>query len=119
MRLDLERVRANVHRSSTEDLLDRATVYRAEMEEAALILIDEELRQRGITSADVADHEAQRRQQMVVEGGLPRKCWKCRRPAVGSAWGWHRLWGLIPLFPRRLRFCAEHQPRREASERPG
>ena len=39
MELDLERVRANAQQASTEDLLDRATVFRDGMEPEALEII--------------------------------------------------------------------------------
>jgi hypothetical protein len=110
MRLDLDRVRVNVQGATTEDLLDRATVYRAGMEPEALALIDEELKARGIGEADLAEHARQRQQAVIAADGLPLKCQKCPRPAVTYRWGWHRLWGLIPVFPRRLAYCAEHAP---------
>jgi hypothetical protein len=111
MRLNLERVRANVQQASTEDLLNRATVYRAGMEEEALVLIDEELRRRGVSAAAVADHEVEQRQRVLRDAGdVAQKCSQCRRPAVGAYWGWHWLWGLVPLFPRKVRYCAEHEP---------
>ena len=44
--LDLDRVRQNIRQATTEDLLDRMTVYRAGMEEEALELIADELRSR-------------------------------------------------------------------------
>ena len=51
METNLDRVRANVQAASTEDLLDRATVYREGMEPEALDLIEAELRRRGVTAA--------------------------------------------------------------------
>jgi hypothetical protein len=112
MRLNLEKVRANVQSASTEDLLDRATVSRGEMEPEALALIDEELRQRGVGPEDLAEHERRRREAMVDLGPdwLPVKCCKCHRPAVVQGTGWHWLLGLVPVFPRRLAYCAEHRP---------
>ena len=43
MTIEHERIRDNVHKADTEDLLDRATVYRAGMEPEALEIIEEEL----------------------------------------------------------------------------
>ncbi len=107
--LDLERVRANVQRATTEDLLDRATVYREGMEPEALAIIDAELRQRGLSEFDVADHAERRRSQVLFSpGGWALKCERCYRPAVGCVWGWHRLLGLLPIFPRRFLYCEEH-----------
>ena len=82
MFFDLERIRANVQKADTEDLLDRATVYRPEMEEAALGCIDEELRRRGITSDEIRQHEQARNRSILREAGRPVRCSLCHRPAV-------------------------------------
>ena len=75
MRLDLDKVRANARGSSTEDLLDRVTVYRGEMEPSALVVLEEELRQRGVTAAEQSDHGERRRQSALVgEGGAAVRC---------------------------------------------
>ncbi len=94
---DRERLAVNVRSASTQDLLDRATLYRDGMEPEALELIEEELRRRGLTAAQQVDHAL----------------------AVSRGWGWHRLWGKVPLFPRRVTLCAEHAtPSPGASPRP-
>jgi hypothetical protein len=111
MRLDLERVRENARGSSTEDLLDRVTVYRGEMEPEALAVLEEELRGRGVSAAEQADHDERRRRTALVrEGGEVVPCERCRRPAVWEGALWHRLWGVVPLFPRRTALCEEHRP---------
>lgn len=108
---DPERVRANAERATTEDLLDRATVYRGGMESAALEIIDRELHARGVSPAEVDAHEARRR-HLILSGadGTARPCSFCDRPAVMEGWGWHRFWGLVPLFPRRFSYCDYHRP---------
>jgi hypothetical protein len=106
--LDLERLRANVAAADTDDLLDRVTVYRGDMEAEAVAVIEEELRRRGVTAAQQIDHAARYLNVIRDESGLALRCERCRRPAVWRGWGWHRLWGLLPLFPRRLTLCAEH-----------
>jgi hypothetical protein len=112
MTLDLERVRANVRGATTEDLLDRATVYRSGMEPEALALIDEELRARGVTLDAVVAHETVRGVGLVRgPEGWPRVCEECGRPATWQGWTWGRLWWLLPAFPRRARYCDEHRPR--------
>ena len=115
LELNLERVKANVQKADTEDLLDRATVYRDGMEPAALELIDAELRARGVGEAEIAAHRERRARTICAADGLPMKCEKCSRPAVARRWGWHRLWGRLPVFPRPLAYCEEHMP---ASWRP-
>lgn len=111
MNLDLDRVRANARLASTEDLLDRVTIYRPGMEPEALSIFEEELLHRGVSAADRIDHEEVRREGVLVDdAGLPLRCARCQRPAVWRGRGWHRLWGRIPLFPGTLELCVEHRP---------
>ena len=58
---DLNQVRQNAKAATTEDLLDRLTVYRAGMEPAAIEVIEAELDKRGIGEQVV------RLRQQVVE----------------------------------------------------
>jgi hypothetical protein len=109
MNLDLERVAANVRSATTEDLLDRATVYRDGMEPEALTVIEKELRRRGVKEDEIEAHAA-RRKVVSGWGGLARKCRRCARPASTLAWGWHWLWGLVPVVPWRYAYCDEHRP---------
>jgi len=110
-RLNLDRVKRNIHQATTEDLLDRATVYRAGMEPEALDLIDQELSARKISASDIAAHAEQRRAEtMLLPDGTAAPCSFCHRPATAEGWGWHRLWGLLPLFPRFYRYCDQHLP---------
>jgi hypothetical protein len=112
--LNLERVKANVAKAETEDLLDRATVYRNGMEPAALDLIDAELRARGVGEAELAAHREKREGTLYAPDGLALKCGlpRCPRPAVARRWGWNRGWGLNPYFPRPQPYCAVHLPQR-------
>jgi hypothetical protein len=113
MLFDLERVRKNVSTATTEDLLDRATAYRAGMEPDALDVIEEELQRRGVTTDEMAEHGRRRRLEInVLSDGTAARCSFCHRPAVAEQCGWHRLWGLVPIFPCLFRYCAEHQPER-------
>jgi hypothetical protein len=98
--------------ATTEELLDRVTVYREGMEPEALGLFEDELRRRGITREQREEHARQpSRQVLHGRAGLPRRCSSCERPAVAVGWGWHWLWGRLPLFPRRVAYCAEHRPK--------
>ncbi|HVS37725.1 MAG TPA: hypothetical protein VMS17_19340 [Gemmataceae bacterium] len=108
--VNLQRVKANVQKADAEDLLDRATVYREGMEPDALDLIEAELRARGLSAADIAAHRERRAHVIYDANGLPMRCRRCRRPAVAQRWGWHLLWGKLPLFPRQLAYCDEHMP---------
>lgn len=109
MELDIQAVRENVRKAATEDLLDRATVYRAGMEPEALAVILAELEARGLGHADLVDH-ATDRDTVLVEDGVALRCTLCDRPAVREALGWHKLWDRIPIFPRQMRYCETHDP---------
>jgi hypothetical protein len=105
---DLEAIRANVCAASTEDLLDRVTAYRSGMEPEAVELIEEELRRRGVTAAQQIDHATAHIGVLVDAQGLALRCQRCARPAVWRGLRWHWLWGMLPLFPRRMILCAAH-----------
>jgi hypothetical protein len=111
LEFDVNRVRANVGQASTEDLLDRVTVYRAGMEFEALEVIEEELQSRGVTRDEIEAHAEKRRRETTFHpDGTAIRCSFCHRPALAEGWGWHRLWGLWPVFPRYFYYCAEHKP---------
>lgn len=112
MQFDLERVRQNVRDADTEDLLDRLTVYRAGMEPEALDVIEQELRSRGVRGEQIEAHASRRERVMILlPDGTAARCSFCHRPAVEEGWGWHRLWGVLPVFPRVLRRCSDHGPK--------
>src|SRR5262245_3268826 len=108
MHFDLERIRKNVRAAGTEDLLDRITVYRAGMEPAAIEIIEAELDLRGIGDSELHEH-AEHRAGAMQRGGIARRCSRCERPAVERRWGWHRLWGKLPVFPRLFCYCDVHR----------
>lgn len=117
MDFDLNRVRLNVRESSTEDLLDRATVYRAGVEQEALAVILEELRSRGFSPAAVVQHEQEARAGVLFDdSGTAMVCVRCTKPAVAQEWTWHRLFGKLPLFPRYAYLCEDHRKRDEGEE---
>ena len=116
MRLDLRKVAEFIRRADTEELLDRVTVYREGMEPAALDLMEGELDRRGISRAAIAEHDAERRATAIMlPDGTAMRCSFCNRPAVVQARGWHRLFGLIPIFPRIFARCALHSPTKPLS----
>lgn len=120
MHLDLKAVAANIRRSETEDLLDRITIYRQEMEPEAVALIAEELLRRGIGPELVAEHGRSRDDEALLrEDGTVERCELCIRPAVARIRGWHRLWGRVPLFPREFAYCEVHLPDEVPISRPG
>ncbi len=107
MNVNLDRIRKNVRDSSTEDLLDRITVFRAGMEAAAVEIIETELHRRGIDEADIHRH-GEARSHSIRIGEIAQRCSFCDRPAVARAWGWHKLWGRLPVFRRRFLYCDFH-----------
>ena len=113
-----QKVRENIHKASTLDLLDRITAYRKGMEPEAIEWIEDELYRRGITPTEIAEHrEKCERECIVTPDGTAVMCSFCRRPAVAEGWGWHRLFGKMPLFPRWFRYCKAHaEPELTSSE---
>ena len=113
MSIDHERVRENIRQAETEDLLDRLTVYSAGMEPEALGIIEAELFSRGVTAAQIRNHEERRADEVFwQEPGLAYRCSLCERPAVTREWMWQRIFrGLLPLFPRPAYLCAMHRRR--------
>jgi hypothetical protein len=109
MEFNLDRVKANVKAASTEDLLDRATVYRAGLEPEALVIILQELRERGVAAADIVVHEQSQEGVVFDESGTAHLCSHCRKPAVVREWGWHWMFGKLPVFPKLFWHCREHQ----------
>jgi hypothetical protein len=109
MQFNIDKVRANVRSATTDDLLDRATVWRDATEPEALDVIEAELRQRGVRLEEIEIH-AERRARAVIAGkdGAAAVCYRCARPAIGRRWVWGRLWKVLPLFPRRAFVCEEH-----------
>lgn len=113
MKLDLRRVAEFIRRADTEELLDRVTVYRAGMEPAALDLMEGELDRRGVTREQIAEHDVARRETAIMlPDGTALRCSFCNRPAVVSGRGWHKLFGLVPLFPRLFVYCEVHRGRK-------
>src|SRR5262245_45583073 len=113
MQVDPARVLANVREATTEDLLDRVTVYRAGMEPEAVTMIEAELEDRGVGREEIEAHRQRSAEKVIfLPDGIAAKCSvrRCYRPAVAEGWGMHRLWGLLPVFPRRFYYCEEHRP---------
>ncbi|HJZ60309.1 MAG TPA: hypothetical protein VKE74_35525, partial [Gemmataceae bacterium] len=104
-------------RAETEDLLDRVTVYREGMEPAALDLMEMELDRRGWSREEIAEHDRQRRETAIMlPDGTAMRCSFCDRPAVLHGWGWHRLFGRVPVFPWIFAYCDLHNTRKPPEE---
>lgn len=110
MHVQAKRWRANAAEAKTEDLLDRVTVLRPGMEPAALEIIEEELRSRSVTDEQVDEYRQQRESEVIWrEPGLAWTCSYCTRPAVAWEQEWIRLLWIIPIYPRPVRCCKDHQ----------
>ena len=109
MKFDAQSVWANARQASTSDLLDRVTVYREGMEPEAIMIFEAELRDRGISRQAIEAHGREHAEACLrASDGAALQCSYCRNPAVVEGWGLQRLWGLLPIFPRRFRYCREH-----------
>src|SRR5439155_24555963 len=117
LEFNAEKVILNARGASTEELLDRVTVYRGGMEPEALEIIERELRSRGVKWEAVADHGDRRAGEVLMDRhGVALRCSFCDAPAVAQGMGWHRGFGLMPVLPRKRRYCQKHRPS-SASER--
>ena len=109
LKFDREKTLLEIRAAQTADLVDRITAYRQGMEPKAVEMIEQELRSREVSQAQIDARADECRQECLVDAtGTALTCSRCRRPAVTEVIGWHRLFGVVPVFPRRLRFCKEH-----------
>lgn len=109
---NLDPIRENARKASTESLMDQATVFREEMESPAMEIIDLELQARGITALQLAAHTAMRERDGIAHhpDNTVIRCTYCTRPAIKHVKKWHRLWGwFLPLFPRQMHLCKNHE----------
>src|SRR5262245_65219252 len=103
---DAQVVLANIRQAETDDLLDRVTAYRSSKEPEAVEMIEQELRDRGVTDERIADYAAWVRENVIVlADGLAATCSLCDAPAIAKGWGWYRLFRKVPIFPRRVFLC--------------
>jgi len=109
MQFDLRRVAEYIRKADSEDLLDRVTIYRDGMEPAAVDLMEMELDRRGVTRYEIAEHDRVRRESAILlADGTAVRCSFCDRPAIMKRWGWHRLFGRVPIFPMVFAYCDAH-----------
>jgi hypothetical protein len=119
LKFDPEAVRRNAREATTEDLLDRVTAYRSGMEPEAVAIIEAELESRGIDREEIERHEADSCGHVILRPeGFAYRCSYCDRPAVVRRWGWHWVWGLVPVLPRVMNYCARHAPAADEPPQP-
>ena len=108
---DSERVLLNARAATTEDLLDRVTIFRYELEPEALPILERELWQRGVNEAQIEAHAEQcQKEWLLQEDGTPARCSYCFLHAAAEGRSWFRVWRLIPIFPRHIYYCKDHRP---------
>jgi hypothetical protein len=100
---------ARIRGFSDEELLDRVTILKEQMDDDALELMHTELTERGIGPDDIGAHLRDLRPKVIMHpDDTPATCFECGRAAVVQARAWHRLWGVLPLFKRTMYWCEEH-----------
>ncbi|MBX3397539.1 MAG: hypothetical protein KF873_02255 [Gemmataceae bacterium] len=98
-----------LQRAENDELLDRVTVLRDELEPAARSRIEVELARRGLSAAEVASHGAAREAECLRRAdGSVRRCWRCAAPATSCARRWWRLYGILPIVPLERPVCPNH-----------
>lgn len=103
----LSRIRA----MPSPELLDRVTVLRDQIDPEALELLHAELASRGIGPDEIGAHQREMKLKVIQHpDGMPAVCHQCGRAATFSRPEWHKLLGLVPLFPRQRYWCEEHTP---------
>jgi hypothetical protein len=111
---ELEAVRENARAATTQDLLDRVTVYREGMDPDAVKVIEEELAGRGVRTAEIEAHEQNSAEVLRDENGVALTCSLCNRPAVAvdrdmlATWGGFLMLGST-VHGWRL-YCSDHAP---------
>ena len=109
MKLEIEAVAAWIRRAETDELLDRATVFRTEMEPEAVELILAELARRGLSKAEIDGQAADRLARAFTDAaGTVARCRFCGRPAVAVVWKWWRLFRIVPIVPLKMPACERH-----------
>jgi hypothetical protein len=109
MDFDEKKSLLNICQAESDDLLDRITAFRAGMEPAAIEMIEQELHRRGVSQAKINERtEECKRECLFHADGTAKKCVLCRKPAVSETMGWHKLFGILPLFPLPMCYCKEH-----------
>ena len=109
MEWDLQKLLVNIRKADTDELLDRITAYRPGLERDAIDMVEQELHRRGVAAERIAEHwELCRRDCIFHADGTAKMCSYCRKPAVREGWGWHKIFGKLPVFPRPLCCCQVH-----------
>ncbi len=116
MNVDKKTIVERTQESDTEELLDRVTVFREDMEPDAIWIIEAELSRRGFTDDAILAHAKNRCESNIVgDDGSALRCSLCDRPAIVEDRDWFRVFGKLPIFPRSVRYCELHARERHES----
>ncbi len=116
MNVDQKTIVERTQASDTEELLDRVTVFREDMEPEAIRIIEAELSRRGFTDDAILAHAKNRCESNIVgDDGSALRCTSCDRPAIVEDRDWFRVFGKLPIFPRSVRYCELHSRERHES----
>ena len=115
---ELAKVRENARQATTEDLLDRVTVYRGGMEPDAIEVIEADLNGRGVCPGQILAHSESNENVLLDENGVALMCSICEQPAIAFEKQFFQpvadfVHGLMggPFFGTRPRtFCKDHLP---------
>ncbi len=114
MNVERKTIVERTQESDTEELLDRATVFREDMEPDAIRIIEAELSRRGYTEDAILAHAKNRCESNIVgDDGTALRCSLCDRPAIVEDRDWFRVFGKLPIFPRSVRYCELHARERQ------
>ncbi len=108
--IHVEKCQAFAQKASTGELLDQYCFFSKGIEGQALLIFREELGHRGIKATDILEHRTNHGARVFfASDGYPKLCKDCRRAATGHTRNWARFFGFLPLFPRQVFTCDDHQ----------
>lgn len=92
-----------------EELLDRWVFCRDELTETGQEATEAEVNRRGLSPAHQERHRGTWESRLWRDSeGKTRVCQACDRLAVCRKWSFRKVFGLIPLLPIRVSYCADH-----------
>jgi len=107
--IHVEKCQAFAQKASEGELLDQYCFFAQGMEAKALLILREELGQRGFKADALLEHRKNHGERVYfAPDGYPKLCKDCRRAATGHSTTWAKFFGLLPLFPRRVFTCDDH-----------
>ena len=103
-----EQVRKFAALAETNDLIERVTIQRDDLDPEALTIIMQELLSRNISAETVSEYEKSRDKFLYDSQGKPRLCNICGRPAISSIKSWLKFLRIVPIMPITEYCCEAH-----------